>query len=141
MVWGLLKRRPLDRWNAVFLATTVATSASGFLFPVDRVLPAHVFGVVSLVLLAVAIYARYAARLVGAWRAIYAGTAVAAFYLNFFVLMVQAFLKVPALHALAPTQTEVPFAAVQLATLLGFAVIGTLATLRSRQRATTLAMY
>lgn len=136
VVWGLLKRRPLDRWNAFFLATTVLTSATGFLFPVERILPSHLFAVISLVLLAVAVYARYGAQLAGSWRPVYAGTAVAAFYLNFFVLIVQAFLKVPALHALAPTQVEWPFAAVQVATLVAFAIVGAVATLRSRQRST-----
>ena len=137
VVWGLLKRIPLDRWNAVFLATTVATSATGFLFPVARLLPSHVLSVISLVLLAVAIYARHGVRLTGLWRPVYAGTAVAAFYLNFFVLIVQSFLKVPALRALAPTQTELPFAGVQLVALVAFVVIGTIATLRSRNPVTT----
>lgn len=137
VIWGLLKRKPLDRWNAVFLATTVATSATGFLFPVDRVLPSHVLGVISLVVLAMAIYARYGSRLAGSWRPVYAGTAVAAFYLNFFVLIVQSFLKIPALHALAPTQTELPFAAVQLVALAACVVIGTIATLQSRKLVTT----
>lgn len=139
VVWGLLKRKSLHGWNAFFLATTVATSASGFLFPAHRLLPSHLFAVISLVLLAVAIHARYQARLAGIWRPVYAGTAVAAFYLNFFVLIVQAFLKVPALHALAPTGTEWPFAAVQLAALATFGVIGVVATRRTRQPATTLA--
>lgn len=134
VVWGLLKRKSLDRWNAFFLATTVATSATGFLFPVARILPSHVLSVISLVVLAVAVYARYGANLRGIWRPVYAGTAVAAFYLNFFVLVVQAFMKVPALYSLAPTQTELPFAATQLLLLTAFAVIGVVATLRSRNQ-------
>jgi hypothetical protein len=138
VVWGLLTRKSLDRWNAFFLATTVATSATGFLFPVDRILPSHVLSVISLVVLAVAIYARYGTHLAGTWRPVYASAAVAAFYLNVFVLIVQSFLKVPSLHALAPTQTEMPFAAVQLLALVTFVVIGVFATLRSRQLATML---
>src|SRR3981189_1247468 len=103
---GLLGGRDRGGWTALFLVTTVATSVTGFGFPVDHLLPSHVIGIVSLVVLAVAILPRYGLRLRGAWRPVYAVCAVLALYLNVFVGVVQAFLKVSALHALAPQQTE-----------------------------------
>lgn len=139
LVWALLTRKSAARGEAFFLATTVATSATGFLFPVDRVLPSHILGAISLLVLAVAIYSRYGTQLEGMWRPVYAGTSVAAFYLNFFVLVVQSFLKVPALHAAAPTQTELPFAATQVGLLVAFAVAGVVAVWRSRVATTVVA--
>jgi hypothetical protein len=139
VVRGFLQGKVLERWNAWFLWTTIATSASGYLFPVDRLLPSHVLGAISLVVLAVAVDALYRHALAGWWRPTYVVAAVTAFYLNFFVLVVQAFLKVPALHALAPTQAELPFALTQLAVLVAFVVLGTFAVLRTRQTKTVLA--
>jgi hypothetical protein len=130
VVLGLLTGKRLDGWTALFLATTVATSVTGFGFPFDHVLPSHVVGAISLVVLAVAILARYAGHLAGAWRWIYVVGAVVALYLNVFVLVVQAFLKVPALKAMAPTQSEPPFVAAQLVVMALFFVLGTLAVKR-----------
>jgi len=87
----------------------VLTSVSGFGFPFEHLLPSHKVGILSLVILAVAIPARYAFHLAGRWRAIYIVGAATALYLNVFVLVFQSFLKVPALRALAPTQQEPPF--------------------------------
>jgi hypothetical protein len=123
----MLSGRQRGGWTAWFLATTVLTSVSGFLFPVDRILPSHVLGVLSLIVLGVALYAQYVRHLVGHWRTTYIVTALTAQHFNVFVLVVQSFLKVPALKALAPTQTEPVFAIVQLGVLLGFLVLGTLA--------------
>src|SRR5256886_6612379 len=120
VVFGLLTGKRLDGWTALFLATTVATSVTGFGFPFDHLLPSHKVGIISLVVLAVAILARYAFHLTGAWRRIYVISAVAALYLNVFVAVVQAFLKVPALKVLAPKQTEAPFLLTQLAVLALF---------------------
>jgi hypothetical protein len=89
----------------------------GFGFPFHRLLPAHVVGAISLVVLAVAFFARYSRHLVGRWRRIYVITAMLALHLNVFVLVVQLFQKVPALAALAPTQSEPPFVAAQLVVL------------------------
>src|SRR5256885_15866732 len=114
VVFGLLTRKKLDGWTALFLATTVATSVTGFAFPFDHLLPSHKVGIISLVVLAVAILARYAFHLSGAWRRIYVVGAVVALYLNVFVAIVQAFQKVPALKAMAPTQSEPPFLVTQL---------------------------
>src|SRR5207245_4727097 len=117
-------------WTALFLATTVATSVTGFAFPFDHLLPSHKVGIISLVVLAVAILARYAFHLAGAWRRIYVITAIAALYLNVFVGVVQSFLKVPALHALAPKQTEPPFMVTQLVILAIFILFGIIAAKR-----------
>jgi hypothetical protein len=133
VLWGLLNRQRLDSWTALFLATTIATSASGFLFPVNHVTPGHVLGVISLVVLSVAVIARYQGRLAGWWRGTYVVSAVTAQYLNFFVLIVQLFLKVPVLKALAPTQSEPVFVVTQLITLAVFIGLALAAALRFRQ--------
>ena len=130
VVFGLLTGKRLDAWTALFLATTVATSVTGFAFPFDHLLPAHKVGIISLVLLAFAILARYAFHLSGAWRRIYVITAIAALYFNVFVAVVQSFMKIPALHALAPKQTEPPFLVTQLVVLVLFIVIGIMAAKR-----------
>jgi hypothetical protein len=132
VIWSLLKNKWLERWNEVFLATTIATSASGFLFPVDHVTPGQIIGILSLLLLAAAVIARYHQQLAGRWRTTYVISAVTAQYLNLFVLVVQLFLKVPALKALAPTQTEPVFAITQLVTLAAFIGVGLAAVVRFR---------
>ena len=109
---------------------TIATSVTGFFFPATRLTPAHVVGLISLVILALAVYARYPAHLAGSWRWIYVATAVGAQYLNVFVLVVQMFQKIPSLKRLAPTQTERPFQLAQAAVLIGFIAWGILAGLR-----------
>jgi hypothetical protein len=121
VVFGLLTGKRLDGWTALFRAATVATNVTGFLFPFHQLLPSHKVGMLSLVVLAVVILARYAFHLAGLWRRTYVIGAVIALYLNVFVAVVQAFLKVPALKALAPTQKEPPFLAAQLVVLLVFA--------------------
>jgi hypothetical protein len=121
---GLFGGKPLETWTAIFLATTVATSVTGFGFPFDHLLPSHKVGIISLIVLAVAIVARYVFHLAGAWRRSYAVGAVIALYLNVFVLIVQSFQKVPALKAMAPTQTEPPFLIAQSAVLVVFVLLG-----------------
>jgi uncharacterized membrane protein SirB2 len=123
---GLLNANPLNDWTAFFLVTTVATSVTGFFFPFQRLLPSHIFGIISLVVLAAAIYARYPGQLAGNWRWIYVVGALLAQYLNVFVLIVQSFQKIPALKALAPTQKEPPFLVSQLLCLIVFIVLGVL---------------
>lgn len=127
VVFGMLAAQRLNFWTALFLAATAATSVTGFGFPFDHLLPSHIVGIISLVVLAVAILARYAFHLAGGWRGTYVITAVMALYLNCFVAVVQAFLKIPALHALAPKQTEPPFAIAQLAVMALFVVLAILA--------------
>jgi hypothetical protein len=130
VVSGMVADRPRGGCAGLFLASTVLTSATGFLFPFHRLLPSHAVGILSLAVLAVAIYARYARRLAGAWRKTYVVTAVAALYLNVFVLVAQAFQKVPALRALAPTQSEPPFTEAQSVVLVIFIVLGAVAAVR-----------
>ncbi len=130
VVYGLLASKRLDGWTALFLSTTVATSVTGFLFPFHRFLPSHGVGIVSLIILALAILARYRFRLEGSWRRTYAISSVIALYLNVFVLIVQLFMKVPALNALAPTQSEPPFQVAQLVTLLLFAGLAIRASMK-----------
>ena len=131
-VFGLLAGKRLDGWTALFLVTTVATSVTGFGFPFDHLLPSHIVGMVSLVVLILGILARYPLHLAGGWRRVYVICAVIALYLNSFVGVVQAFLKVPALHGLAPTQAEPPFAIAQGLVLTLFVVLGVLAAKRFR---------
>jgi hypothetical protein len=132
VVIGLLAGKPLNGLTTLFLTTTVATSVTGYGFPVTHLLPSHVVGAISLVALAFAIYARYSRKLAARWRTTYVVCAVAALYLNVFVLVVQLFLKVPSLHALAPTQSEPPFGIAQVIVLAIFIVLGTLAVRRSK---------
>jgi len=123
VAFGLMGGKRLDGWTALFLVSTVATSVTGFGFPFEHLSPAHKVGIISLVVLAVAILARYAFHLAGAWRRIYVITAMIALYLNVFVLVVQSFEKVPTLKGLAPTQSEPPFLVAQVAVLVLFVVL------------------
>ena len=120
VLFGLLRDRLLTPWNGLFLITTVLTSVTGFGFPISKVTPGLILGVLSLIVLAVAIFALYARRLNGGWRRTYAITAMIALYFNVFVLIAQLFEHVPALHALAPTATEAPFKIAQLVLLILF---------------------
>lgn len=124
---GMLRSKRLDGWTALFLATTVLTSVTGFFFPSDRLLPSHIVGILSLVVLGAAILALYAYRLAGAWRWIYVSSAVLALYLNVFVGVVQAFQKLAFLKPLAPTQAEPPFVIAQGVVLVVFVVLGIVA--------------
>jgi hypothetical protein len=117
---GMFDGRRLDGWTAIFLLTTVATSVTGFLLPFHRFMPSHGVGIVSMIVLAVAILARYSFHLAGGWRRTYVLTAMIALYLNVFVLIAQSFQKVPALKAMAPTQSEPPFLASQIVVMALF---------------------
>ena len=132
VIYGFLTGRRLDLWTAIFLATTVLTSLTGFFFPIERLTPGIVIGIVSLLVLAVAMMARYRAHLAGHARAAYVVSAVIALYLNVLVLIVQSFQKVPALKALAPTQSEPPFAVTQVIVLGAFILIAVLGLKRFR---------
>ncbi|WP_398482619.1 hypothetical protein [Tardiphaga sp.] len=131
---GLLKSRPMPGWTGIFLLTTILTSVTGFFFPVDKLLPSHVIGIISLVLLAIACLALYGRGLAGSWRWIYVVTAMTSLYLNIFVLIIQSFLKVPPLHALAPSvpPSEPPFAIVQGIVLVLFVAATFLAVRKFR---------
>ncbi len=132
VLFGMLAGKRLDGWTGLFLTTTVLTSVTGFFFPVHHFMPSHALGIISLVVLAVAIYALHTRHLAGAWRKTYVVTAMIALYLNVFVLVVQLFEKVPTLHALAPTQSETPFKLTQLIVLVLFVVLTVAAATRFR---------
>ena len=122
---GLLGSKPMPAMTAIFLLFTILTSATGFLFPFTQLLPSHMVGILSLVLLAIACIALYGMRLAGAWRPVYVVTAMISLYLNVFVLVIQSFLKVPALHALAPSVPPAGpvFAVVQGIVLVFFVLV------------------
>jgi len=129
---GWLTARRLDGWTLIFLLFTLATSVTGFFFPFNGFTPAIGTGILSVVVLLAAFAGLYAFHLEGSWRWIYLVSAAIALYLNVFVLIIQAFLKVPALHALAPNGNEPPFAIVQGIVLVLFVIGGFLAVRRYR---------
>jgi hypothetical protein len=131
-VFGMLQSQRMARWTAIFLWMTVLTSVTGFGFPFERFLPSHAVGAVSLIFLAVALYAVYVAHLQGAWRWIYVVSAVIALWFNVFVLIAQAFQKIASLKALAPTQSEPPFQIAQGAGLVLFIALAILAVRKFR---------
>jgi len=132
VLFGLLVGNRLDAWTKWFLITAVATTVTGFFFPFHGITPAIKLGIISSVVLLVTIFARYAKHLAGAWRWIYAVGAVLSLYFNVFVGIVQSFEKIPALNAMAPTQTEQPFKLTQLSVLGLFVVLGFVAAIRFR---------
>src|SRR3954471_1378765 len=120
---GMIAGKSLNALTSLFLATTVLTSVTGFGFPFVHVTPGIILGVLSLLVLVPALFARYGRHLAGSWRRIYVITASTGLYFNCFALVAQSFLKVPALHSLAPTQKEPPFAIAQLLVLVLFVVL------------------
>ena len=134
-VFEMIANKPLGLWNAIFLWTTIATSVTGFGFPFGGITPGIVVGIISLVVLAVAVVALYAQHLAGAWRWIYVVSAVIALWFNVFVLIVQSFQKIAFLKALAPTQSEPPFQIVQGAGLVLLVVLAILAVRKFRPAA------
>jgi len=132
VLYGLLTGKLFAGWTALFLATTILTSVTGFPLPPYGFDPPRALGVISLVLLAAAVAGLYLFKLVGAWRWIYIVTAVASLYLNVFVGVVQSFQKLSFLQPLAPTQSEPPFVIAQVIVLIAFIALGALAVVRFR---------
>lgn len=124
VVGGLMAGKFYRGWVGLFLITTLLTSITGFFFPFTRLLPSHILGVLSLVIIPVAMYAWYVKKLEGGWRRVFVLASVIALYFNAFVLIAQLFAKVPAMVVLAPTQKEPPFWATQLVLLVIFWVLG-----------------
>lgn len=124
MIDGFLNAKRLDGWNAFFLVMTILTGVTGFLFPRNGITPAQIVGAISLVLLVVAVLARYPLHFAGAGRWLYVIAAIVAQYFNFAVLIIQSFQKVGPLRALAPTQSEPPFLIAQVLALVLFVVLG-----------------
>jgi hypothetical protein len=128
VMFGMLGSNRVPGWTALFLATTILTSATGFLIPplpFEKLLPSHMIGVLSLILLAIACYALYGQKLSGSWRWIFVVTALLAQYFNVFVLVIQSFLKIGPLHTLAPSipPSEPPFAIAQGIVLVFFIIV------------------
>jgi hypothetical protein len=128
VMFGMLGSKRQGGLTAIFLLFTILTSGTGFVIPPllsEKLLPSHMIGILSLVLLAIACVALYVMKLAGSWRWIYVITALVSLYLNVFVLVIQSFLKVPVLHALAPSvpPAEPPFAVVQGIVLLFFVIM------------------
>jgi hypothetical protein len=132
VVFGLLARKRLDGWTAIFLTTTILTSVTGFLFPISHITPGIILGILSLLVLTPTLLARYIYHLHRRWRSTYVISTMVALYFNCFVAIVQAFEKVPSLKAIAPTQKEPPFAIAQLALLILFVGLGVLAVKKFR---------
>jgi hypothetical protein len=132
VLFGMIAGKRLDRWTKWFLISAVATTITGFLFPFHGFTPAIGLGIISLPFLALTIFARCFKHLAGAWRWIYVVGAMICLYFNLFVLVVQLFEKVPALHAIAPTQTESPFKLTQLAVLVVSTLLAIVAVIRFR---------
>lgn len=130
VLFGMIGGERLDGWTKWFLITAVLTTVTGFFFPFHGVTPAIILGIITVPVLAITIFARYSRRLAGLWRWIYVVGAVMAVYFNLFVLVVQLFEKVPALHAAAPTQTESPFKFTQLIVVVVSILLGIVAMVR-----------
>jgi|SRR6267378_392716 len=124
VVFGMFSSSRLFGMTATFLAATALTSVTGFFFPRDQLLPSHIVGIITLVALAIAILALYVHHLAESWRWLYVVGSVVALYLNVFVGVVQAFLKVPSLNALAPRQSDPPFIIAQIVVMVLFVAVG-----------------
>jgi len=138
VVFGMISGKRLDGWTRFFLSTTVLTSVTGFFFPFKGITPGDVVGILSLLVLALAILARYRRQLAGGWRQTYVISAVVALYFNVFVLVVQLFEKVPALTALAPKQSEPPFVVTQVVVMALFVALAIAAVKKFREQISTL---
>jgi hypothetical protein len=123
VIYGLLTSKRLGILTTLFFLTTVLTSLTGFLFPNKGFTPALSIGFVSLVVLGLAIVALYVKKLAGSWRSIYVVTVCIAYYLNFFVLVAQAFSKIDVLHTIAPSQSSPGYAISQLAVFVVFLLL------------------
>ena len=132
VLFGLLTGNRIDGWTKWFLISAVATTVTGFFFPFHGITPAIKLGIISSVVLVITIYARYVKHLAGAWRWIYVVGASVTLYFNVFVAIVQSFEKIPALKAMAPTQSESPFKLTQLVALALFVVLTFVAAIRFR---------
>ena len=130
VLFGMIGGERFDGWTKWFLLTAALTTVTGFFFPFHGVTPAIILGIISLPFLALTILARYPKHLAGPWRWIYVIGGVICLYFNLFVAVVQAFEKIPALHALAPTQSEPPFKLTQLVVLLVSALLAIVAAIR-----------
>lgn len=123
-VYGLLSGKTSERWTGTFLTSTVATSVTGFMLPASHFMPSHAVGILSLIVLSLAIAIHYVPSLAAKLHATFVISALTAFYFNFFVLVAQMFMKISVLHALAPTGSEPAFLVAQSIVLVSFVLIG-----------------
>jgi hypothetical protein len=125
VMFGMLGPNRQPGLTAIFLLFTILTSVTGFMFPFGGVTPGILIGILSCILLTIACIALYAMHLAGAWRWIYLVTALVSLYLNVFVLVIQSFLKIPALHEIAPGNPPAGpvFAVIQGIVLVFFVVM------------------
>jgi len=137
VVFNMLGGTASKGWTGMFLWTTLATSVTGFMFPFNGFTPAVGTGIVALVVMIPTLIAIYGKKLTGFWRPTYVIGAVISLYLNFFVLIVQSFMKIPALNVLAPTQKETPFAVAQGLALVLFVGLGIVAVRKFRPATVT----
>jgi hypothetical protein len=126
----MLSNAPIAGWNGFFLISTILTSITGFLFPFEAFSRPHAVGLISLIALAIALFAIYGRKLFGIWRPIYVVSAVLALYLNVFVAIAQSFQKFAYLHQFAPTGSEPAFVVTQTCVLILFVIVGIAATRR-----------
>ena len=137
LMYGFLTSKQSNLWTHVFLFTTILTSVTGFGFPADHIMPSHILGVLSLLVLGLAVFARHARKMQGIWYKYFVVSASVAFYLNAFVLVVQVFSKIPVLKATAPTQTEPTFLLAQSVLLVGFVILTVLSVRRDQPSSLT----
>lgn len=128
VIFQMIRGKTLGGLNTTFLATTIVTSVTGFFFPITKLTPGLVIGTISLVILAIAVFALYSKKLAGGWRTLYVVTAVIAQFFNVLVLIVQSFMKIPALHAMAPKGDETVVKVVQICALALLIVLGVVAS-------------
>lgn len=131
-VLGLVGNRFSPGMTGFFLITTALTNITGFLYPFHGITPGIILGILSMIVLLLAAIALYGGKLVGGWRGTYVISATLALYFNVFVLFAQLFAKVPALKAIAPTQSSPAFGATQLVVMACFVVLAVLSFKRFR---------
>ena len=124
VIFQMIGGKRLGGLNTIFLATTILTSVTGYFFPITKVTPGIIIGAISLVVLAIALFALYSKKLAGGWRTVYVVTAVMAQFFNVLVLIAQSFRKIPALHAMASTGEESIVKITQLCALVLLIVLG-----------------
>jgi len=127
VIFQMIGGKALGGLNTIFLVSTILTSVTGFFFPITKITPGLVIGAISLVVLAIALFALYSKKLAGGWRTFYVVTAVIAQFFNVLVLIVQSFMKIRVLHAMAPTGEEAIVKIVQVCALVLLIVLGVIA--------------
>lgn len=129
---GLLAGRRNDRWTHIFMVTTAITVLTGFVFPYRGFTPGIGVGIVCVLVFIPTALARYRFQMAGLWRPVFIVGALALFYFNCLVFVVQSFQKIPPLNALAPTGAEPVVGIVQAIVFVAFLVVGFFSVRRFR---------